>query len=117
MSEPLRKEAKEFRQTSRTGWILTMTAGELTRLMPVKEVQLRLDLSLPTETNRPISPNLYPVSTPSRAHSTTTLSPPSTTCASGLHRSPDREYRDAKPSFAPLANPLAFIRIKDSPPT
>ena len=53
MATPFTKPAIPFTQTSRTGWLLTMTAGEITRILPAREPE---QLYLLTDTNRPITP-------------------------------------------------------------
>ncbi len=53
MATPFTKPAIPFTQTSRTGWVLTMTVGEITRILPAREPE---QLSLFTDTNRPITP-------------------------------------------------------------
>ena len=53
MATPFTKPAIPFTQTSRTGWLLTMTAGEITRILPAREPE---QLSLFTDTNLPITP-------------------------------------------------------------
>ena len=50
---PLDQEATRFNQSGRTGYILKMTTEELTQILPPREAE---QLSLFTETNRPITP-------------------------------------------------------------
>ena len=52
-TEKLSKEATQFNQPGRTGYILKMTTQELVQILPAREAQ---QLSLFTETNRPITP-------------------------------------------------------------
>ena len=52
MSETLKKQAQKFTQTERTGWVLKMTAWEITQVLPPRQPE---QLSLFTETNRPIT--------------------------------------------------------------
>ena len=52
MSETLKKQAQKFTQTERTGWILKMTAWEITQVLPPRQPE---QLSLFTDTNRPIT--------------------------------------------------------------
>ena len=52
MGETLNKLATQFNQTDRNGWILKMTAQEITNLLPTRPPE---QLSLFTETNRPIT--------------------------------------------------------------
>ena len=54
MSEPIAKEAMEFIQTDRTGWVTKMSVKEITQLLPRRNLE---QLPLFTETNRPISEN------------------------------------------------------------
>ena len=54
MSEPIAKEAMEFIQTDRTGWVTKMSVREITQLLPRRNLE---QLPLFTETNRPISEN------------------------------------------------------------
>ena len=54
MSEPITKEAMEFIQTDRTGWVTKMSVREITQLLPRRNLE---QLPLFTETNRPISEN------------------------------------------------------------
>ena len=54
MSEPITKEALEFIQTDRTGWVTKMNIREIIRLLPKRSLE---QLPLFTETNRPISEN------------------------------------------------------------
>ena len=52
-TEKLSKEATQFNQPGRTGYLLKMTTEELVDILPAREAQ---QLSLFTETNRPITP-------------------------------------------------------------
>ena len=54
MSEPITKEAMEFIQTDRTGWVTKMNIREIIQLLPRRSLE---QLPLFTETNRPISEN------------------------------------------------------------
>ena len=52
MTDPIRKDAIQFSQTERKGWVLTMTPQELIQLLPPRGPQ---QMSLFTEVNRPIT--------------------------------------------------------------
>ena len=54
MSEPITKEAMEFIQTDRTGWVTKMNIREIIQLLPRRSLE---QLPVFTETNRPISEN------------------------------------------------------------
>ena len=52
-TEKLNKEATQFNQPGRTGYLLKMTTEELVGILPAREAE---QLSLFTDTNRPITP-------------------------------------------------------------
>ena len=53
MAKHPKKQAIQFKQTTRTGWVLTLTVDELTNLLPPREPE---QIPLITETNRAIAP-------------------------------------------------------------
>ena len=53
LTAKLSKEATQFNQPGRNGYLLKMTTQELIQILPARESE---QLSLFTETNRPITP-------------------------------------------------------------
>ena len=53
LTAKLSKEATQFNQPGRTGYLLKMTTEELIQILPAREAE---QLSLFTDTNRPITP-------------------------------------------------------------
>ena len=53
LTAKLNKEATQFNQPGRTGYLLKMTTEELVQILPTREAE---QLALFTDTNRPITP-------------------------------------------------------------